>query len=82
MMSSEDGNAVSSLLGWANEKRGDWTHNQERGEREMDDYNNAKGRQCSKGAKSTKDCQQSCMGAVNSGDLKTYQSGSTPGYWN
>jgi RHS repeat-associated protein len=81
MMAGEDGNAVASFLGWANEKRGDWTHNQERGEREMDDYNNAQGRQCAKSAKSTQDCQQSCMSAVTSGNLKTYQSGSTPGYW-
>jgi hypothetical protein len=81
MMAREDGYAVANLLGWANEKRGDWTHNQERGEREMDDYNNAKGRQCSKNSNNTADCQQKCMSALTNGDLKTYQAGSTPGYW-
>jgi hypothetical protein len=47
----------------------------------MDDFNNAYGRQCAKGSKSTQDCQQKCMNAVNSGNLKTYTSGTTSGYW-
>jgi hypothetical protein len=81
MMAREDTSLVASAFGWANEKRGDWFHNQERGEREMDDFNNAYGRQCAKGSKNTQDCQQKCLGAVNSGSLKTYTSGTTPGYW-
>lgn len=81
MMARENGSTVASLLGWAHEKRGDLTRNQDRGEREMDDYNNAIGRQCSKDSKNTQDCQQKCMSAVTNGDLKTYQTGSTPGYW-
>ena len=80
MMAREDGDITARLLGWGNEKRGDWTHNQERGEREMDDFNNARGRQCGKDANTTKDCQNSCMNAVSRGDLKTYDSGTTPGY--
>jgi hypothetical protein len=81
MMAREDTSDAASAFGWANEKWGDWFHNQERGEREMDDFNNAYGRQCAKGSKSTQDCQQKCLGAVNSGSLKTYTSGTTPGYW-
>ena len=80
MMAREDGLFAAKTFGWANEKKGDWMYNQERGEREMDDFNNAYGRQCGKDAKDTKDCQQKCMSAVNSGNLKTYNSGTTPGY--
>ena len=81
MMAREDSSAAASVFGWVNEKRGDWTHNQERGEREMDNFNNAHGRQCAKDSKDTKDCQQKCLNAATSGGLKTYQSGTTPGYW-
>jgi hypothetical protein len=81
MMAREDSSFSASVFGWANEKRGDWFHNQESGERAMDDFNNAYGQQCAKGSKSTQDCQQKCMNAVNSGNLKTYTSGTTSGYW-
>ena len=81
MMAREDGNITAWFLGWANEKRGDWTHNQERGEREMDDFNNLYGRKCGKNAKDTKDCQDRCMNALKNGKLKTYQGGTTQGYW-
>lgn len=80
MMTREDGSFAASILGWANEKRGDWTHNQECGERQMDDFNNAYGRQLGKSAQSTQNCQQRCMNAVTSGNLKTYTSHTTPGY--
>jgi RHS repeat-associated protein len=80
MMSRENSTFESRLFGWANEKRGDWFHNQERGEREMDDFNNAYGRQCAQESKSTTDCQQSCLSAANSGKLKTYVPGTTSGY--
>jgi RHS repeat-associated protein len=81
MMAQENSNAEAEFFGWANEKRGDWFHNQEIGEREMDDFNNAFGRQCAKASKSKTDCQQKCLKAANSGRLKTYMPGTTPGYW-
>ncbi len=80
MLARENSPFEASVWGWANEKRGDWTHNQEMGEKEMDNFNNAYGRQCAKGAKSTQDCQRGCMDAVTSGNIKTYMSGSTPSY--
>src|SRR5439155_14099107 len=40
MLAREDGSLTAILFGWANEERGDWFHNQERGERAMDDFNN------------------------------------------
>jgi RHS repeat-associated protein len=73
--------AAAQCLAWANEKKGDWTHNQERGERSMDDHNNAVGIGFGGTAKSTQDCRNACMGTARSGVLKTYESGSTPGYW-
>ena len=79
MMTRENGELVASILGWANEKRGDWFHNQERGERQMDDYNNAMGRLCGRTATSTQDCADRCLKAPL---IKSYQRGSTPGYWN
>jgi len=81
MTAQENSNFEAEFLGWVNEKRGDWFHNQELGEREMDDFNNAFGRQCAKGSKTKTDCQQKCLNAANSGRLKTYTPGTTPGYW-
>jgi hypothetical protein len=42
MMAREDTSAAASAFGWANEKWGDWFHNQERGEREMGGGNRVK----------------------------------------
>lgn len=81
MMTRENGNLAASVFGWANEKRGDLTHNQECGKRQMDDFNNAYGRQIGRNAQSTQDCQQKCMNAETSGYLKTYTAHTTPGYW-
>ncbi|MBU1043189.1 MAG: RHS repeat-associated core domain-containing protein [Candidatus Omnitrophica bacterium] len=81
-MARENGQMTSQFLGWANEKKGDWTHNQERGERAMDDFNNEYGRDCAKSSQSKQDCQQKCLKATRSDSLKTYKSGTTRGYWN
>jgi len=81
MTARENGDLAARIFGWANEKKGDWLESQERGEREMDDFNNLYGRQCAQGSKSTQDCQQKCMEAANGGKLKTYNSGTTRGYW-
>ncbi len=80
-MARENTAPLAQCGGWANEKKGDWTHNQQSGEREMDDHNNAAGVKFGETAKSYQACYASCMSAVSSGDLKTYQPGTTPGYW-
>ena len=80
-MARENTEAVAQCLGWANEKRGDWWRNQERGERQMDDFNNSRGFQFGRTAQSYQSCQNSCMGAATSGGLRTYTPGTTPGYW-
>jgi RHS repeat-associated protein len=77
VMAQENGQISSEFLGWANEKKGDWLHNQPEGERLMDDFNNA----CGRGfAESGQDCRSSCLGAAQSGGLQK-QPDSTPGYW-
>lgn len=81
MMTQENGGFTAQLLGWANEKRGDWTHNQQCGERKMDDSNNATGRDFGKSASSTSDCTSQCLNATTGGSLVTYTSDTTPGYW-
>lgn len=78
MMTQENGNFLSQLLGDLNEKRGDWTHNQQSGEKCMDQANNKTGRDFGKGGGN---CAQQCMGAATGGGLTTYPSGTTPGYW-
>jgi hypothetical protein len=78
MVSRENSGAEAAALGWLNEKRGDYTHNQECGERQMDDRNNETGRNLGQTATSTQDCQNSCLSAPLT---QSYQSGSTPGYW-
>lgn len=80
-MARENTVPVAQCLGWANEKKRDWTHNQQRGERNMDDHNNSLGFGFGKTAKSTQDCRNACMNAVRSGQTQTYRSGSTSGYW-
>lgn len=77
MMTQENSEAEAAFLGWANEKRGDWTHGQEKGEREMDDANNAAGRVCGTMANSRQDCVNSCLNAPLT---QSYPAGST-GYW-
>ena len=80
MMTREHGEFLADALGWMNEERGDWFHNQECGERAMDDFNNEYGRKCGRSANSTEDCVDKCMGAVMGGQLKTYTPGRTAGY--
>ena len=77
MLTQENSEAEATFFGWANEKRGDWTHKQEEGERQMDDANNAAGRACGKTAKSKPDCVKGCLNAPLT---QSYQSGSTPPY--
>lgn len=80
-MTQENGILSAWLFGETNEMRGDWFHNQERGERCMDENNNAAGAGFGDNANSTADCQNSCMNAATNGILETYTSGTTPGYW-
>ena len=77
-MTKENGAAAAELFGWSNEKRGDWTHNQQCGERAMDDFNNQVGKDI---GLSSSDCASQCMNVANEGNLKTYTPGTTPGYW-
>lgn len=81
MLAQENSQLESQILGWANEKRGDWWRNQEEGERVMDDFNNQCGRDAAKNANSTQDCISSCLSKANSGQLQIYTPGTTPGYW-
>ncbi len=81
MMTMENGEPLTDLFGWANEKRGDWTHNQQEGERVMDDINNEYGRKCGKDDLDAPSCAQRCYDAATNGQLKTYTDGTTPGYW-
>ena len=81
-MARENTAAVAQCFGWANENRGDWLRNQERGERQMDDFNNSRGFQFGRNAQSYQSCRSSCMGAATLDGLKTYAPGTTPGYWN
>lgn len=77
----ENGEATTQCMAWANEKKGDWQRRQEQGERAMDDHNNAIGIGFGGSANSYQDCQNMCMGAVNSGQtINNYQPGSTPNY--
>ena len=81
MMTKENGVVAAESFGWANEKRRDWTHNQQCGERSMDDFNNQKGRDIGLLSSSSSACANQCMNAANRGELKTYTSGTTLGYW-
>lgn len=81
MLTQENSEFEAQILGWANEKRGDWFHNQEEGEREADERNNACGRGFGGTASSTQDCEQSCGNATRNGTLQTYQQGAMSRYW-
>jgi len=81
MLTRENSEFEARILGWANEKRGDWSHNQEEGERQADEANNKCGRGFGQTANSTQDCEQSCGNATRNGTLQTYQQGTTPRYW-
>jgi RHS repeat-associated protein len=74
-MARENGTFSAQCLGWANEKNGDWNRNQERGERDMDDFNNAMGVALGKSAQNTQACKSLCMAATLHGQLMTYQTG-------
>lgn len=77
----ENGEFPTQCLAWANEKKGDWKRGQEKGERDMDDHNNAVGISLGNSAKSYKDCQMLCLAAVNGGrTTNSYRPGSTPSY--
>jgi RHS repeat-associated protein len=77
MMTRENSEGEAALLGWVNEVRGDWLHDQERGERQMDEHNNAAGRMCGRTAGSTQDCQDRCLKAPL---IQSYQGGSSSPY--
>ena len=81
MLTRENSEFEAQILGWANEKWGDWFHNQEEGEREADESNNACGSWFGQTANSTQDCERSCGKATRNGTLQTYQQGATPRYW-
>lgn len=76
-MTQENSRAEAVALGWVNEKRGDWTHNQESGEKQMDDHNNEAGRSCGTKANSKQDCVKGCLNAPL---IQSYKPGSTPEY--
>jgi len=78
MVTQENTETEATIYGWANEKRGNWSHNQEKGEEKMDSANNAAGRSCGRTSKNTQDCIRGCLSAPL---VKSYQPGSTPGYW-
>ena len=63
------GETTAALYGLANEKAGDWFHNQPKEDRKMDDFNNAAGCGFGKSAKNPADCAEKCKEAVDNGDL-------------
>lgn len=81
MLTRENSQFEARIFGWANEKRGDWLHNQEEGERESDERNNTCGQGFGQTANSTQDCEHSCGNAARNGTLQTYRQGTTPRYW-
>ncbi|MEN8221195.1 MAG: RHS repeat-associated core domain-containing protein, partial [Pseudomonadota bacterium] len=80
--SRQNGQTLTQCIAWANEKKGDWKNGQEKGERAMDDHNNAVGIAFGNSAQSYQDCKTQCLSAVNSGGLiNNYQPSSTPNYY-
>ena len=77
MMTRENSEAQAEFFGWMNEVRGDWTNDQELGEKQMDEYNNAVGRICGRTARNTQDCADRCQSAAL---IQSYERGSTPKY--
>ena len=80
MLARENTNMEAVILGWANEKRGDWK-NQPTGERKMDDFNNKCGRELAPYANSTDECIEFCNQELVGGGLIVDDVGGTPGYW-
>ena len=80
-MTRENSETAAQCLGWANEKRGDWWRNQEKGERQMDDFNNSAGFRFGRTAQSYQACKNSCINAATTGGLRTYTPRTSPGYW-
>ena len=77
----ENGETATQCLAWANEKKGDWTHGQEQGERAMDDFNNAIGIGLGASASSYADCYTKCLNDVKSNrTTNKYRPGSSPPY--
>jgi hypothetical protein len=61
------GGLVALVLGEANEKKGDLTHNQTSDEKSMDRHNNMEGVKIGSGAKSFEQVIEQCLGAVEAG---------------
>ncbi|MCA1791646.1 MAG: hypothetical protein LC667_17880, partial [Thioalkalivibrio sp.] len=74
----ENGQAIAEFLGWANERKGDWEHKQDRREREMDEHNNSCGRQLGDGAASKRQCERGCRLALDYGILRPFLGPGTP----
>jgi RHS repeat-associated protein len=72
------GETIAEILGDAHEVEGDILNNQELGEHQMDIDNNACGRMVAQRSNSLADCEQGCQEALNNGELKTYEQGTTP----
>jgi RHS repeat-associated protein len=88
MYTQRYGSSAAEFLGDLNEDFGDIWHNQEKGERAMDEHNNACGRKlgnqskANEGDSSLKDCSNKCLNALTNGDLiNQYTPKTTPGYW-
>ena len=79
MMTAENGSFTTWLLSEANEKRGDWMHNQPPGEKCMDRDNNATGNYHG-GRGGAGNCAASCMGSLNGGVLTTSPVSGSNGY--
>jgi len=75
MMTRENTRVMSALSGWANEKKGDWTHNQNPKERAMDDWSNSCGNKSGESASSDQDCKDDCMNKLKNGELFYYSPG-------
>jgi len=71
----EYGSDTASLLGWVNEKKGDWFYDQDQSERDMDDSNNSYGRQCGRRGADKRSCEESCIQAVNNNKLQSHRTG-------
>jgi RHS repeat-associated protein len=79
MIAFENGPGDAVVLGHLNELKGDWGQNQECGEKQMDYYNNAKGREFAEQASDVRDCETICYQAEQTGQLiNHYRKGSTP----
>jgi len=70
-MTREYGEYVANFAGWANEVKGDITYDQSVNARNMDEFNNAVGREIGKESTSSRDSANKVLEALNQGQLIT-----------